>query len=326
MLNNKIKMHSSSKQLLNSCLLSTCLMATIFAMTQTQAGWFRDRLEKRMEQRQSPSQASHSADITEQQIMVDGIERNYQVYNPFPKRKDLPVVIALHGGGGNATQMMKRWQDEAKQQGFIVVAPQGVGRSERVGTWNAIGCCGEAVQQQVNDVKFIQMMLTKLKNQVSIDSKKVYAVGFSNGGMLTHQLAIQMGNQLAGVAVVSGALFGNEPQTRTAVPIMIIHGLKDDVVAFDGGMSPTQFVAKAQRQPSKPTPYSVDYWLRANQCQSSITRPSQDNIIVQSGQHCKADVMFYKLVNGQHKWPTLDSSDEKLDATRTIWNFFNQRR
>ena len=61
------------------------------------------------------------------------------------------------------------------------------------------------MQQQVDDVRFIQQLIAYLKQHYAIDSTRIYIAGFSNGGMLTYQLAEQMGTQLAAVAVVTVA-------------------------------------------------------------------------------------------------------------------------
>ena len=290
-----------------------------------QAAWFGNGpLAQKIEQRVEQRRATQNMQQSSRQINVDGHSRSYQIYVPSARQNPLPVVIALHGGGGNANQMMKRWQATAQQQQFILIAPQGVGANTRMGTWNALGCCGEAMQQKVDDFKFIQEILNDVSQTTSVDHRRIYVVGFSNGGMLTHQLAIRMGNQLTAVAVVSGALFGNETVAKSPVPILMIHGEKDSVVPFHGGMSPTRFVAKAQHQPFQSVAYAVNYWKGLNQCQGSAFIEKTAYATIEKNLNCKADVLLYDVTQGQHAWPSADRADEGFDATQVIWDFFKQ--
>ncbi|MHA3103665.1 hypothetical protein ACX1N1_05675 [Acinetobacter sp. ANC 3791] len=92
-----------------------------------------------------------------QQILVQGIQRQYLVLDAH-RQKPAPLVIVLHGGGGNASRMLQRWQAVTQREGLIVVAPN----AEKA-TWNALGCCGDAQQQQSADVAFIQAMLKEVE-------------------------------------------------------------------------------------------------------------------------------------------------------------------
>ena len=78
----------------------------------------------------------------------DGRTRSYIVHIPpkYDSKQPTPLVLAFHGGGGNA-QVMKRFyglNDKADKEGFIVAYPNGTGRSENILTWNGGNCCGYA--------------------------------------------------------------------------------------------------------------------------------------------------------------------------------------
>ncbi len=256
-------------------------------------------------------------------LMVGGLDRRYFLLDGRKGNQPAPLVIALHGGGGNGKTMIDRWQALARQQGIVIAAPNGIGRSERRGTWNASGCCGEAMTRGVDDVAFVQAVIDDVSRKIAIDPKRIYVTGFSNGGMLTHRVAIALGRRIAAAGVVSGAMFGNEARPRGPVPMLIIHGESDNVVGFEGGMSETRFVARAQDKPFLPTRASVDFWKRANGCLGASVTVRRGDVSVESNTSCrgKADVVFYDLAKGGHEWP----SGATVDATRLLWDFFKTK-
>src|SRR5262245_17279119 len=84
-------------------------------------------------------------------LTVGGRERDYIVHVPagLEGKKAAPVVLALHGGLSNASQMMHfcGLNEKADQAGFIAVYPNGTGLTENALTWNAGNCCGYAQRQ-----------------------------------------------------------------------------------------------------------------------------------------------------------------------------------
>ena len=79
-------------------------------------------------------------------------KRTYIVHVPrdAAARAPLPVVVAFHGGGGNATGFAKYagLDRVADREGFVVVNPDGTGRlGRRLLTWNAGDCCGQAQER-----------------------------------------------------------------------------------------------------------------------------------------------------------------------------------
>src|SRR5690242_2187010 len=84
-------------------------------------------------------------------LEVDKRTRSYLVHVPksYDGSKAVPVVLAFHGSGSNAEQMVgfSGLNDKSEQAGFLVVYPSGTGRLEKVLTWNGGNCCGYAMQQ-----------------------------------------------------------------------------------------------------------------------------------------------------------------------------------
>lgn len=251
-----------------------------------------------------------------------GLQRSYRLLDAHRGQDPAPLVVVLHGGGGNGGTMLARWAGQARAAGLIIAAPDGIGRRSDMGTWNAGGCCGEATTQDVDDVGFVGAVIDDVQKHVPVDRRRVYVVGFSNGGMLAHRVAATLGPHVAAAAIVSGAIFGDEPRPVSAVPLLIIHGEKDDVVPFDGGTSGKGFVARAQNRPFLPVRDAVAFWRKANGCDASPVLRQAAGQVIENATGCRsgADVDFHDLPQGRHEWPVAEAANG-IDATSVIWTF-----
>jgi polyhydroxybutyrate depolymerase len=324
-------------------LLGTAITFSLIAATVVGAADAQPRLLDRLREiRAARSGKTGAAGAVSQTIRVGALDRSYLLLDAHRGAAPVPLVIVLHGGGGSPETMIPRWADKARAAGLVIAAPKGIGRSDRVGTWNAGGCCGEAVAKGVDDVAFVRAVIDDVSRKAAIDPRRIYITGFSNGGMLTHRVAIALGDRIAAAAVVSGAMFGNESAARTPVPMLVIHGEQDAVVGFTGGMSRTGFVARAQTIPFKPVRYAVDFWRGANGCTGAPVVTQQKGYTTERSSGCRddAEVVFYDLPQGGHDWPGStggrarfgrfggggtaggDSGPAPIDATDVIWSFF----
>ena len=122
----------------------------------------------------------------------DGRNRTYITHVPgIAGRRALPVMIAFHGGGGEAEgfKAYAGLDAVADREGFIVVYPNGTGvLPRRLLTWNAGECCGYAMNQRVDDAGFAIAVLDDLARRTAIDTRRVYATGHSNGAMMSYRL------------------------------------------------------------------------------------------------------------------------------------------
>lgn len=263
--------------------------------------------------------------------------RDYQLYVPSGGSGRLPLVIALHGGGGNGVQLAKSAGliDKAASEGFILALPEGSSRFGKLQTWNAGGCCAYAMRKKVDDIGFIRSMIDELERTQPVDPKRVYVVGMSNGGMMTERVAIELGDRIAGAAVFVGALFGNEPKPVASVPMLIVNAEKDEQVPVAGGTSTTGIVRRAQGMPYKPSRYAATFWAAANRCTTSPTKTETADYVRARWTGCAsgADVDFYIMKGAEHGWPGrglgrpgVTRNTGKIDGTALMWDFFAAHR
>ena len=211
-------------------------------------------------------------------LVHDGLTRTYKVH--VPARHDdttpIPVVIYLHGGGGNARAAYLDGVDKAADKfGFILAVPEGTGKvklgelraSWNGGKWKGGQCCGSA-----DDVGFISKMLDELKKKFNVDEKRIYATGISNGGLMTNRLACELADKIAAIATVAPPAVMSNCSPSRPMPVMAIHGTSDPANPFDGSAPRSIFTnSPYKRMPPKDT---VEAWLEINGC----SRGGQDRL------------------------------------------------
>jgi len=311
-----------------TALLALTALSTTIVCGQG-GGRFRKMIEtRRAEQQQSPAGT--------REIDVNGVKRTYILHLPPSYRKDerLPLVIALHGGGGNAENMvnMSGFSDKADKENFAVVYPNGSGRmGNALLTFNAVGCCAYAMRNKVDDVAFISKLIDKLAADYSIDTKRVYVTGFSNGALMTHLLAAELPDKIAAAAPVAGAIFASSPKPKAKVAMLLIHGMDDTAVPLSGGMSTRSIVRPNQSEPYKSVAETAGSWANNSGCKSKPDVTVKGNITTEKYVGCvpQSDVEVILIKGGLHAWPGgqkgRDAGDEPskdLNATDVIWDFF----
>jgi polyhydroxybutyrate depolymerase len=174
-------------------------------------------------------------------IEIGGLKRSYLSYVPRRLVKGAPLVIAMHGSGGDNSQMRMAtgyaFERLADEHGFAVVYPNGF-----EGYWNACNIVGDysANKLNVDDVGFATALVDKLAEDIGIDPSRVFATGISRGGHMAFRLALEAPSRFRAVAVVGANVPTPENfKCKLAGPgtssVMIMNGTKDPINPFDGG-------------------------------------------------------------------------------------------
>lgn len=174
-------------------------------------------------------------------ISFDGVDRTYFVHLPenYTTSEKYPLVFAMHGGGMlgyEGVEAQSELSILSDLENFIVVYPEGI-NTFGFRTWNAGDCCPSATLLDTNDVGFINALLEKLLLQLSVNPKRVYAAGFSNGGQLAYKLANTYPDKFAAVASVAGVLQDFPYNPSRNVPVIHFHSYLDETAPYNGGLS-----------------------------------------------------------------------------------------
>ncbi len=265
-------------------------------------------------------------------LVVDGITRTYTLVLPtgyYLSASNYSLVIALHGGGGSGTQFESscKLTDKANAAGFVVVYPDGTGG---IRTWNAGTCCGSAVTNNVNDVKFISQLIDQLVANYKINPKKVYATGHSNGGMLSYRLACELSNKIAAIAPNASTMVVTSPcNPARRVPILHMHSKLDQNIPYTGG-----YGSGISGVYAPPLDSVFTVWSTINTCPPAlqVTTTTTGYTLKRWLLCANSTTIHYYLTNdGGHSWPSglpgsagADTPSTAINANDLLWDFFKQ--
>ncbi len=283
----------------------------------------------------------HARGIGDQTLTVDGLQRTFQLHVPSSLPKPAPLLIVLHGGGG-ASSGMRRMTDfdrVADQHGFIVVYPDGLYRQ-----WNDRRGSGRQMRSDADDVKFISALIDSLAAHLPVDTRRVYATGMSNGGMMTYRLACDLSDKIAAFAVVTANIspdFAHTCKPPRPVRLLIMNGTDDPIMPYRGG-AVTPFNRPLGEVLS--TVDTVKFWANANGCTDALERQLPDRVPNDGTQIAITEftsragnppVVLYSVNGGGHTWPKpiggqylpprrIGLVSREIDASEVIWNFVSQ--
>lgn len=189
----------------------------------------------------APEVPKLSSAIHRATLRVGDRDRTYAAYAPAQLRRGAPLVIVLHGSTMDGAQM-RAWtgyefEQEADRRGFVVVYPDGYQHN-----WND---CRRDVSfparlENIDDMAFMRALIARMKTEHGIDSRRVFVLGFSNGGHLAFRLAIEARDEVAGIVAIAANLpsAGTSlcaEQGRTA-RVMLVAGTEDPINPYEGGV------------------------------------------------------------------------------------------
>ena len=230
----------------------------------------------------------------------------------------LPLIIAMHGFGSDAPAVEDSFQLDslADELGFFVVYPRGSLDPSGRRFFSATDACCDFYKTGVNDVAFIDGLIDHLEAQYPIDPRRIYAVGYSNGGFMSFRLACDLAPRLAAIVSLEGAMWNDPSRCNPSAPIAVleVHGSADTTINPDGGDGVNGFPGYVY--PSVAA--TMLDWQRFEGCSSiTTTGPSPGEIDSVAGpvdverwEGCNATVEHWTIEGGTHSpaltrvWPS----------------------
>lgn len=240
-----------------------------------------------------------------------------------------PAIILLHFGHGTPDRManLTHIARLVSKAGVWVILPSAVHRH-----WQE----SPLGQPAIDDVGYLDAVIEDAIDHHPIDPERVYMAGMSNGGFMTNRFLCAHPQRVAAAAIVASSLRTLRRRKcaaadEAAVPMLIIAGTDDPIVAYDGRYG-LQSVAE-----------TFDYWLKRDGCDTTATTDSrlpdladdQTRVTQRNNTACEAGtgVRLLTVKRGGHAWPggetylmgaRLGRTSQDISATDQIWQFLQQ--
>ena len=240
-------------------------------------------------------------------ITVGNESREYWLYVPNNVKEEAPLVLSLHGAGGQCTDKSPFRTTVADKESCIVAYPQGkmttfpgLGGMSAYG-WSAFG-------EENFDTDFLKAVVEDVASKYAIDRQRLYCCGFSNGGMMTYVMANTCSHQFAAFAAISGYPINEFHLHHTSwrpVPFLHIHGKADDFVKYS--LVPNVIENMVARNGANPVPEKTTI---SGKYTKSIYEAGEGGF----------PIIFYEIDGMGHSDFTNNTEDNS--SAQTMWNFF----
>ena len=180
---------------------------------------------------------SFGQQLNTENIFYDGHNREYIIYIPqtYSSLNPEPILFAFHGGSGYADDFMNYEADFrsiADTAGFILVYPQAL---EDPNDGNSTNWLHKEPTDH-KDIFFVEALIDTIASSYNVDINRIYACGYSLGGMFSYELACQLNNKITSIASVAGAAFlGAFSWCELTHPtsVLSIAGTNDDIHPYN---------------------------------------------------------------------------------------------
>jgi polyhydroxybutyrate depolymerase len=250
----------------------------------------------------------------------DNLRRTYHIHIPliYNQSVQLPLVIALHGRGGNGESMVlitRRGFDKlADKDGFIVAYPDGIELNWNDGRMDE-EANDRAHRENIDDVGFISALIDSMIKDYNIDPKRIYITGISNGAMMSYRLACEISYKITAIAPVDGNIpYLLLPECSPAMPVSVlaINNVNDPLVPFEGGDIHSNF-RRLKLGIVLSVNESVGFWVNRNHCSPSPVVTEEPDVDPGDGTRVTkkeylnstdgTEVILYSIDGGGHTWP-----------------------
>jgi polyhydroxybutyrate depolymerase len=161
----------------------------------------------------------------------------------------------------------------ADRRGVAWAYPEGTLNERGERFWNATdACCGFG--SEVDDSAYLAALIDEIATKTPIDRRRVYIVGHSNGGFMSHRMACDHAGKVAAIAPISGVTFVDPADCSPSAPVAVaqVHGDADDIIRFDGGAL-SDFGTDLRTYPGAAK--TVDAWLAIDGCDAALAEASR---------------------------------------------------
>jgi polyhydroxybutyrate depolymerase len=257
-----------------------------------------------------PSPALKAGDVNKT-VQVGSQSRAYVLHVPskYDGSKPVPLVVDFHGlgGSGPSERSGSPYPAQTDPEGVVMAFPTGLSGPSGP-AWNVGPCC----VANVDDVAFAKALVEDVEKVACVDTKRVYAVGFSMGGGMSHYVACHAADVFAAVAPGSFDLLKeNQDDCKPPRPITVVsfRGTSDPIVPYQGGYSAVVSGMPITFLGAKGT---MDKWAQIDGCTGAASAADSNNCSTYSACQDGVQVTLCTKQGGGHEpgnasvaWPIL---------------------
>ena len=199
-------------------------------------------------------------------------ERPAQVLIPGSLKPKVaaPLIVALHGFTASTSELMSLMDlsAEAYKRGVVLAVPSGTRNNDGLTFWNATGSCCDFNGSGVDDSQYLMDLVKQVSSKVSIDQKRIYFVGHSNGGFMSYTVACNNSDKIAAIVNLAGSTYADSSLCNADHPVSVlqINGTADELIHIAGGN-----VFDDAKQPYPSVLDETSYWAGINGCSTKVS-------------------------------------------------------
>lgn len=277
---------------------------------------------------------------------IDGDQREYYVHIPasYSENTATPVVFMLHGTSGNGEEFYNHsgWKEVGDDNNIITVFPSSWnycivdgGEIKHTTKWNGFAsdwtyCSGEVPR---DDIKFLNTIITELSSKFNIDSKRIYLVGFSNGGQMASRCTIELSDKLAAIVENAASFYHDTTYTPLRkLPVTFQIGNEDYGPGNTGPAIPMSLLDSLLLVPDLPVLNGKHYRIAHTHIQSFGLDPNftisgdTNSVSVATYTSLTSDPLNsfrFVMVKGlAHAYPNGDN--HPMEAAKLHWDWLKQ--
>ena len=195
-----------------------------------------------------------------------------EVPTSYDHHKSYPLVLVLHGYSANGwtQERLFGYHKLVDAEGVLVAAPDGLQDKDNNQFWNATDACCDRQGTNPDDVAYLSGLIKEIKAEYSVDPKRVYLIGHSNGGFMSFRMACDAADQVAAIVSLACATWSDATKCKPskAVSVLAIHGDQDSSVQYKGG---------TMKQQGKTVTYpgaagSLELWAGYDKCTGKLAK------------------------------------------------------
>lgn len=204
-------------------------------------------------------------------------ERPFTLHVPdsYDKTKPAPLVILLHGytASGEKQEAYMKFTAESDKRGFLYATPDGLTDSRGNRFWNATDACCNLYGASVDDSAYVSNIIKTVESSYTVDTKRVYLIGHSNGAFMSFRMACDHADQVTAIAALNGATWADASKCKPSngVSVLDIRSTDDETINYAGG------TILAAKYPSAAVT-DAD-WLSLDQCAKTGTKAAAVDLV-----------------------------------------------